>query len=62
MIIPLCIVEYCVVISCLLEITQPEFIIHITEASCVILPVAEKLQLPTLASEENLQEKDKNRK
>lgn len=39
---------------CVLEITQPEFIIHITEASRVILPVAEKLKFTTLASEENL--------
>ena len=39
---------------CVLEITQPEFIIHVTEASRVILPVAEKLKFTTLASEENL--------
>lgn len=49
-------------IWCLLEITQPEFVIHITEASCIILPVAEKLQPATLASEENLQEEDNKKK
>lgn len=62
MTISLCIVEYCVVSWCLLDITQPEFIIHIAKASRVILPVAEKLQPATLASEENLQEKDNKRK
>ncbi len=51
---------WCGILCCaLIEITQPEFIIHVTEASCVILPVAEKLQFTTLASEENLQREGK---
>lgn len=42
-----------------LVITQPEFVVHISKAGCVILPVAEKIQLPALASEENLADEHK---
>ena len=44
-------------IGCLIELTQPELIVHVTEAASVILPVTEKLQFPALTSEENLQRK-----
>lgn len=43
------------------EITQPEFIVHVSKASCVILPVTEKVHFPTLTSQENLRERDNNR-
>lgn len=36
------------------HITQPKFVVHISKAGRVILPVAEKIQFSTLASEENL--------
>lgn len=39
-------------------LTQPELIIHVTEASCVVLPVPEEVQLSILASEENLRRID----
>lgn len=44
---------------CLLKITQPEFIVGVAKAGCVILPVAEKLQFTTLTSEENLEKNSK---
>jgi len=40
-----------------LNITEPEFIIHVSKPGCVILPVAEKLLSATLTSEKNLQVK-----
>lgn len=36
-------------------LTQPELIVHVTEASRVVLPVPEEFQLSILASEENLE-------
>lgn len=36
------------------DLTQPELIIHVTEASGVVLPVPEEFQLSILASQENL--------
>lgn len=43
------------------QITQPKFIIYISKPSCVILPVAEKIQFPTLTSEKNLMDKRKEK-
>lgn len=43
------------------QITQPKFIIYISKPSCVILPVAEKIQFPTLPSEKNLKDKHKEK-
>lgn len=38
-----------------IERTKPEFIIQIAKSSRVVFPVAEELNLATLASQENLE-------
>lgn len=47
------------IISIIFQITQPKFVVHVSKARRVVLPVAEKIQFPALASEENLTDEDK---
>lgn len=50
------------IISLICQITQPELVVHVSKARRVVLPVAEKIQFPALASEENLTDEDEETK